>query len=90
MELSKNEYAAIKRIATTVKTLNSKKGALLSKINLMKLEIQRIEKEIDNWELPVKNMTGGFTSDQVLDGTWRLAPKNEDIEFYLEEDINNY
>ena len=45
MELTKNEYAAIKRIATTVKTLNSKKSALLSKIGLMELEIKRIEKE---------------------------------------------
>lgn len=90
MELTKNEYAAIKRIATTVKTLNSKKSALLSKISLMELEIKRIEKEIDNWELPVKNMTGGFTSDQVLDGTWRLAPKNEDVEYYREEDIKLY
>lgn len=90
MELTKNEYAAIKRIATTVKTLNSKKSALLSKIGLMELKIKRIEKEIDNWELPVKNMTGGFTSDQVLDGTWRLAPKNEDVEYYREEDIELY
>jgi hypothetical protein len=90
MELTKNEYAAIKRIATTVKTLNSKKNTLLSKIGLMELEIKRIEKEIDNWELPVKNMTGGFTSDQVLDGTWRLAPKNEDVEYYREEDIELY
>lgn len=90
MELTKNEYAAIKRIATTVKTLNSKKSALLSKIGSMELEIKRIEKEIDNWELPVKNMTGGFTSDQVLDGTWRLAPKNEDVEYYREEDIELY
>lgn len=89
MELKKNEYAAIKRIATTVKTLNSKKASLKSKIDLMQLEIDRINKEIDTWEIPVKQMTGGFTSDQVLDGTWRLAPK-ENVEFYTEEDINNY
>lgn len=89
MELKKNEYAAIKRIATTVKTLNSKKANLKSKIDLMQLEIDRINKEIDTWEMPVKQMTGGFTSDQVLDGTWRLAPK-ENVEFYTEEDINNY
>lgn len=90
MELTKNEYAAIKRIATTVKTLNSKKAALQAKINIMLADIKRIDNEINNWELPVKNMTGGFTSDQVLDGTWRLAPKNENVECYLEEDIINY
>lgn len=89
MELNKNEYAAIKRIATTVKTLNSKKSSIQAKINLMLLDIDRINKEIDMWEKPVKEMTGGFTSDKVLDGTWRLAPK-EDVEYYKEEDIMNY
>lgn len=83
MELNKNEYAAIRRIANTVKTLNSKKDALQSKINLMTLEIDRINKEIEMWEAPVKQMTNGFTSDQVLDGTWRLAnkEKREDLEY---------
>ena len=84
MNFNKNEYAAIKRIATTVKTLNSKKANLQSKINLMQLEIDRINKEIDTWEMPFKQMTGGFTSDQVLDGTWRLAPKEDVV-----EEINN-
>lgn len=83
MELNKNEYAAIRRIANTVKTLNSKKDTLQSKINLMTLEIDRINKEIEMWEAPVKQMTNGFTSDQVLDGTWRLAnkEKREDLEY---------
>lgn len=89
MTLNKNEYAAIKRIATTVKTLNSKKANIQSKINLMLLEIERINKEIEMWEKPVKEMTGGFTSDKVLDGTWLLAPQ-ENVEYYKEEDIMNY
>lgn len=89
MELNKNEYAAIKRIATTVKTLNSKKSSIQAKINLMLLDIDRINKEIDMWEKPVKEMTGGFTSDQVLDGTWLLTPQ-ENVECYKEEDIMNY
>ena len=89
MELNKNEYAAIKRIATTVKTLNSKKSSIQAKINLMLLDIDRINKEIDMWEKPVKEMTGGFTSDKVLDGTWLLAPQ-ENVEYYKEEDIINY
>ena len=89
MGLNKNEYAAIKRIATTVKTLNSKKSSIQAKINLMLLDIDRINKEIDMWEKPVKEMTGGFTSDKVLDGTWLLTPQ-ENVEYYKEEDITNY
>ena len=88
MELNKNEYAAIRRIATTVKTLNSKKANIQSKIDLLLGDINRIEKEIEMWEKPVIEMTG-FTSDKVLDGTWRLAPK-EDVECYEEKDILNY
>jgi hypothetical protein len=41
------------------------------------------------WEKPVKEMTGGFTSDKVLDGTWLLTPQ-ENVEYYKEEDIMNY
>lgn len=78
MMLSKTEFAAIKRINTTVKVLNSKKNNLIAKLHLLESQIANIDKEIENWELPVKNMTGGFTSDQVLDGTWKLAP-NEDV-----------
>lgn len=88
MELNKNEYAAIRRIANTVKTLNSKKANLQSKVDLMMMDINRINKEIEIWEAPVKQMTNGFTSDQVLDGTWRLAPK-EDVEETDNNDINN-
>ena len=84
MELTKNEYAAIRRIATTVKILNSKKRNIQSKIDLMLGDIKRIEKEIEMWEKPVIEMTG-FTSDKVLDGTWRLAPK-ENVECY--ENVN--
>ena len=78
--LTKNEFAAIKRINTTVRVLNSKKDSLIAKINLLQSQISNIEKEIENWESPVKNMTGGFTSTEVLDGTWLLAPKNENVE----------
>lgn len=87
MEFSKNDYAAIRRIALTVKTLNSKKRNLQSKIDLLLADIKRIDKEIDMWEAPVKEMSGGFTSDQVLNGTWRLAPK-EEIEM-IEDVIEN-
>lgn len=87
MEFSKNDYAAIRRIALTVKTLNSKKRNLQSKIDLLLADIKRIDKEIDMWEAPVKEMSGGFTSDQVLNGTWRLAPK-EEIEV-IEDVIEN-
>lgn len=90
MILSKTEFAAIKRINTTVKVLNSKKSGLIAKLHLLENQIASIDKEIENWELPVKNMTGGFTSTEVLDGTWGMRPE-EKVEPVVDEiDVDNY
>lgn len=90
MMLSKTEFAAIKRINTTVKVLNSKKNSLINKLHLLENQIDSIDKEIENWELPVKNMTGGFTSTEVLDGTWRMCPEEKVEEVVDEIDVDNY
>lgn len=90
MILSKTEFAAIKRINTTVKVLNSKKNSLIAKLHLLESQIASIDKEIENWELPVKNMTGGFTSTEVLDGTWGMRPEEKVEEVVDEIDVDNY
>lgn len=77
-ELSRNEMAAVKRINSTTKKLNEKRDKLYNKIKDLQEQCMMINDEIALWEAPIKQMTGGFTSSEVLDGTW-LLPK-EDIE----------
>lgn len=74
-ELTRNELAAIKRVAATTKSLRTKRDKLYSKVNDLKKLIADLDAEILTWENPIIAMTG-FTSDKVLDGTW----KREDVE----------
>ena len=71
-ELSRFELAAVKRTAQNVKTMRRK---------LEKLEVQQAEitKEVNSlseliydWEQPIIKMTGGFTSEQVLNGEMNI------------------
>ena len=88
-EFTKNEYAAIKRINNTTKVLRTKRDRIKAKINLLQLDVDRFDKEIETWEAPIRNITGGFTSEEVLDGTYRLAPKDEVNEEIIDIEIEN-
>lgn len=88
-EFTKNEYAAIKRINNTTKVLRTKRDRIKAKIDLLQLDVDRFDKEIETWEAPIRNITGGFTSEEVLDGTYRLAPKEEVNEEIINIEIEN-
>lgn len=74
-DLTRNELAAVKRVAATTKSLRTKRDKLYTKVNELKKLIADLDAEILAWESPIIAMTG-FTSDKVLDGTW----KREDVE----------
>lgn len=67
-ELTRFEIAACKRTAETVKSRRKKKASLLAKIAKIQSEIEQLDAEIAVWEEPIIKMTGGFTSEQVLNG----------------------
>lgn len=67
-ELSRYELAAIKRIAQNVKTSRAKKAKLEKKIAELQSELDVVNATIDSFEAPVKTMTGGYTSEEVLNG----------------------
>lgn len=80
-ELSRNEMAAVKRINSTTKKLYDKQLKLAAKIAELQVEYRHINNEIELWEAPIRKMTGGFTSSEVLDGSWLLPVDNiEDLE----------
>lgn len=68
-ELSRFEIAAIKRIAQNVKSSRVKKAKLEKKIAELQGELDIVNATIDSFEEPVKKMTGGYTSEEVLNGT---------------------
>lgn len=64
--LSKFEIATCKRTAANVRSFRTKRMKLLEKIAAMQTEVEHLEKIIDAFEAPIKEMTGGLTSEQVL------------------------
>lgn len=78
--LSRNEMAAVKRVNSTTKKLREKQLKLDAKIAELQAEWRQLNQDIDLWEAPIRQMTGGFTSAEVIDGSW-LLPKDIDVDY---------
>ena len=76
-ELSRFEMAAVKRTAQNVKTMRRKLEKLCEKQSEITTEINQLEEFVYEWEQPIIKMTGGFTSEQVLNGEMNVI--NEEI-----------
>lgn len=72
------QLAAIKRTAQNVKPLLSRKERLEARIEEIQTEIAKIDEQINIWEEPITKMTKGFTSKEVLDGTYDRAQQLAD------------
>ena len=71
-ELSRFEMAAVKRTAQNVKTMRRKLEKLYEKQAEITTEINKLEELVYEWEQPIIKMTGGFTSEQVLNGEMNI------------------
>ena len=64
--LGKFELAAAKKVASVVKQLNKKVERLQAKKDALDAEIADTQKMIDMYEEPIKKLSGGFTSTEIL------------------------
>ena len=69
--------AAVKRTAQNVKTMRRKLEKLYEKQSEITTEINQLEELVYDWEQPIIKMTGGFTSEQVLNNEINVI--NEEI-----------
>lgn len=76
-ELSRFELAIVKRTAQNTKSLRTKRDKLVEKIEKAQEELGVINESIEGFEAPIKNMTGGFTSEEVLAGIMAVAEATE-------------
>ena len=72
-ELSRTELATVKRTAANVKTFRTKKAKLEAQRVKIEAELESINKSIDLFEQPIIEVTGGYTSEQVLNGEMEAA-----------------
>lgn len=77
-KLSRFGLAIVKRTAQNTKGLRTKRDKLVEKIEKAQEELGVINEAIEGFEAPIKTMTGGFTSEEVLAGIMaEAAPEGE-------------
>ena len=79
-ELSRFELAIVKRTAQNTKSLRTKRDKLVAKIEKAQAELDVINNSIEGFEAPIRTMTGGFTSEEVLSGVMAVAATGEALE----------
>ncbi len=72
-ELSRFDLAIIKRTAKNTKALVAKRDKLQAAIEKNQAELDTVLASIEKFEAPIIEMTGGFTSEQVLNGEAEVA-----------------
>lgn len=72
-ELSRTELATVKRTAANVKAFRTKKAKLEAQKAKIDAELESVNKSIDLFEQPIIEVTGGYTSEQVLNGEMDTA-----------------
>ena len=65
-ELSKFEIAAIKRTAQNVNAMVTKKTKLKEKIDALQAEYDKIEEAQEQFEAPIRKMTGGYGTEDLI------------------------
>ena len=72
-EFTRFELAIIKRTAQNTKSLRTKRDKLIEKIEKAQEELNVINESIEGFEAPIKTMTGGFSSEEVLNNIMAVA-----------------
>ena len=68
VKLSRFELAAVKRTGASVRQFRRRLRKIDEQIASLEEEKEVLKKTIDAWEEPVRQLTGGYTSLQILSG----------------------
>lgn len=97
-QFSKFEMASIRRTNSSVKGYVKKLNIIKEKIAKLEAEALELQNEVDAWEYPVKNMSGGYTSTEILEMlespiaeiVENVAEKETTEEFSVEDSDNSF
>lgn len=87
MVLNRFQMAAVKRTAQNTKKLVTKRDKINAQMRELAAELISINEQIDAWEAPIKVMTGGYTSEQML--SWEGVTPEENSAVAEENVPNN-
>lgn len=74
-EFTKFQVATIKRVAQSVSPLVRQKERLTREINEREKELESIQIQIDAFQGPIKEMTGGFSSEDLVQRVVEVTDK---------------
>lgn len=66
-EFKSTEIAQLKRTAQNVHPKVMRKNKILQQIEELKQEYEENMTEIEAWEAPIRKMTGGYTTEDLID-----------------------
>lgn len=75
-ELTRNEMAIVKRTAKNTKQLRDKRDRIIAKQQELEAQLVGINNQIELFEQPIKQLTGGYTSEEVLNGTMEVLEES--------------
>lgn len=79
MILNRFQMAAVKRTAQNTKKLVQQREKVNAQMRKLAAELVSINDQIDAWEAPIKVMTNGYTSEQVLSWNGILPEENATV-----------
>ena len=82
-KFSKFEIAAIKRTAASVNKYVERKKKLLAQQDSINAELESISTMLNTWEEPIKQMTGGYTTEDLVAKHVITTDKSQAIKFEL-------
>ena len=87
MVLNRFQMAAVKRTAQNTKKLVSQREKINAQMRELASKLISINNQIDAWEAPIKIMTGGYTSEQML--SWEGVTPEENSQVVESAPENN-
>ena len=82
-KFSKFEIAAIKRTAASVNKYVERKKKLLAQQDSINAELESISTMLNTWEEPIKQITGGYTTEDLVTKHVITTDKSQSIKFEL-------
>ena len=82
-KFSKFEIAAIKRTAASVNKYVERKKKLLAQQDSINAEFESISTMLNTWEEPIKQITGGYTTEDLVTKHVITTDKSQAIKFEL-------
>lgn len=88
-ELTRTQMAVVKRTAQNVKGLRTKLAKINEKVEALTAEAVAIDNTIEQFEAPIRTMTGGFSSEEVLNGTMDATIEAFENEENVKNEVEN-